>query len=451
LSKIEAGQMVFNKIEFDLYRMLTDLEGLFRLRADDKKIQLIFEYSPDVPRTICTDQVKLRQVLINLLNNALKFTTAGRVKCYVSRVNDPLPAELPNVTDDPQRLDPNGSDTCTLRFAISDTGPGIAPEEQQDLFEAFAQTATGRKAKEGTGLGLTISRRFVQLLGGDGITVESPAAPPLSQPDLPSTRSGSGPGATFTFDIRVEVIPLAKTEQGLNDNELISEMDVRLVSLAPNQPRYRLLIVDDEPVNRQLLRELLAPLGFELREAENGQQAIEIWQEFHPHLIWMDLRMPVLNGYEATQIIKSGQANNNNHPKSKIIALTASSFEEEKADILAAGCDDLLRKPFRETELFQMMSHHIGVQFIYERRNESPIAGKLGEPSLPPELMAGLPPEQLTRLAEAVELSDITWANQIIDDIRPSQPELAGSLSRLVNNFEYSAILAAIEQVTSSK
>ena len=160
--------------------------------------------------------------------------------------------------------------------------------------------------------------------------------------------------------------------------------------------------------------------------------------------------MPVLNGYEATQIIKSRQSNSR-HLKSKIIALTASSFEEEKADILAAGCDDFLRKPFRETELFQMMSHHIGVQFIYERRNEWPIAGKLGEPSLPPELMAGLPPEQLTRLAEAVELSDITWANQIIDDIRPSQPELAGSLSRLVNNFEYSAILAAIEQVTSSK
>ncbi|MCB0224780.1 MAG: response regulator, partial [Anaerolineae bacterium] len=449
LSKIEAGQMVFNKIEFDLYRMLTDLEGLFRLRADDKKIQLIFEHSPDVPRTIRTDQVKLRQVLINLLNNALKFTTEGRVKCHVSRVNDPLPAELPNVTDDPQGLDPNGPNTCTLRFAISDTGPGIEPEEQQDLFEAFAQTAAGRKAKEGTGLGLTISRRFVQLLGGDGITVESPATLQLSPPDPPSTRSGSGPGTTFTFDIPVKAIPLAKTDQGLNDRGLIAEMDVRPVSLAPNQPRYRLLVVDDEPVNRQLLRELLAPLGFEVREAENGQQAIEIWQEFQPHLIWMDMRMPVLNGYEATQIIKSRQSNSR-HLKSKIIALTASSFEEEKADILAAGCDDFLRKPFRETELFQMMSQHIGVQFIYER-NESPMVDKTGEQTLPPELMDSLPPEQLTRLAEAVELSDIRWANQIIDDIRPSQPELAGNLSRLVNNFEYSAILAAIEQVTSSK
>ncbi|MCB9079252.1 MAG: response regulator [Anaerolineaceae bacterium] len=450
LSKIEAGRMVLSKTEFDLYQMLADLADMFRLRADDKKIQLIFEHSPDVPRTIRTDQIKLRQVLINLLNNALKFTKAGQITCRVSCVKTPMFGELPHVTDDPQNLDPNRSVTCQLRFAISDTGPGIAPEEKTNLFEAFAQTAAGRKAQEGAGLGLALSRRFVQLLGGGEIMVESPATPQLLQPDPPASISGSGPGTTFTFDIRVEVIPLTPTDQGPTARGPISEMDVRRVSLAPNQPRYRLLIVDDEPVNRRLLRELLAPLGFEMREAENGQQAIEIWQEFSPHLIWMDMRMPVLNGYEATQIIKSRQSNSQHLP-SKIIALTASSFEEEKADILAAGCDDFLRKPFRETELFQMMSQHIGVQFIYEGRDESSMAGQMGEPALPPELMASLSLPQLTRLAEAVELSDIMWANQIIDDIRTSQPELAGSLGRLVNNFEYSAILTAIEHVTSSK
>ena len=489
LSKIEAGRMVLNETVFDLHQMLTDLEGMFRLRADDKRIRLVFERSSGVPHTIRTDEVKLRQVLINLLNNALKFTQEGSVTLRVGvrrqglgnrnqesgirsqesgireeeRANEVVQgieglakgAEFGgrNVSGDKDvsssRTIPNSQPLIPIFFSVSDTGPGIAPEEMTSLFEAFVQTETGRQAQEGTGLGLPISRKFVRLLGGDDIRVESPA-------QLPAGDKG-GPGATFVFEVRVEVVNPAKMDNEQYTRELISEIDVRVVGLAPNQPRYRLLIVDDEPINRQLLRELLMPLGFDLREAENGQQAIEIWQEFQPHLIWMDMRMPVLNGYEAIKIIKSAlktppkARKRNLELKTVIIALTASSFEEEKADILAAGCDDFLRKPFREAELFQMMSQHIGVQFIYESPSDLPATSEMDEKTLTPEMMATLPGDQLTRLAEAIELSDVVWANRIINDIRPSQPELAGRLSRLVNNFEYGAILAAIKQVTSPK
>jgi CheY-like chemotaxis protein len=239
------------------------------------------------------------------------------------------------------------------------------------------------------------------------------------------------------------------------------------VSLAPNQPRYRILIVDDDATNRQLLRELLAPFGFDLREAENGQQAIDIWQEFGPHLIWMDMRMPVLDGYEATKRIKKAEGKRQEgedhseqlhpssfspHPSPIIIALTASSFEEEKAEILAAGCDDFLRKPFREAELFRLMSQHIGVQFIHETVDPLPPSGDTDKDALTPDMLMPVPLEQLTQLAEAIELSDVAWATNIINNnIQPTQPELAAILSRLVNNFEYSTLLAAIGRVTSPK
>jgi CheY-like chemotaxis protein len=288
----------------------------------------------------------------------------------------------------------------------------------------------------------------VQLLGGDDIRIESPGRPAGSDQ--------GGPGVTFAFDIPVDVISPAVRDSEPSAGSLLSEIEVRAVGLAPNQPQYRLLIVDDDPTNRQLLRELLSPFGFALREAENGRQALEIWQEFHPHLILMDMRMPVLNGYEATKQIKelagdnSEIENRNSKIKNpKIVALTASSFEEEKAKILDAGCDDFLRKPFRETELFQMMSRHIGVQFVYETLDAGLSPSDMENRPLTPEMLATLPSEQLTQLAEAIELSDVTWANEIIDDIERSQPELAATLSRLVNNFEYSAIQAAINQLTS--
>ncbi|OAD22293.1 two-component hybrid sensor and regulator, partial [Candidatus Thiomargarita nelsonii] len=307
LSKIEAGRITLNKQNFDFYRLLDDVEDMFQLRADDKHLQLLVDRSPDVPQYVQTDEVKLRQVLINLLNNAIKFTQEGGVSLRVS------------------------SEAGALRFEIEDTGPGIAPDELDNLFEAFVQTAAGKLAEEGTGLGLAISRQFVQLMGGD-MTVSSEV----------------GKGTTFKFEIAIRVVKSSDIQSQQTSRQVIA--------LAPGQSRYRILIVDDKHSNRQLLLKLLGPLGFEVRDCCNGVEAIEIWEHWQPHLIWMDMRMPVMDGYEATQRIKAtfkGHA-------TTIIALTASAFEEERAAVLSAGCDDFMRKPFKETDIFEMMHKHIG-------------------------------------------------------------------------------------------
>ncbi|MGK7933199.1 MAG: PAS domain S-box protein [Microcystaceae cyanobacterium] len=315
MSKIEAGRTTFNPSNFDLYQLLDGLETLLRLKAADKKLQLIFERDINVERYIKTDESKLRQVLLNLLGNALKFTDEGGIILRVKQ----------------------GSQPNTLFFEVEDTGHGIANSEIDQLFEAFGQTETGRKIQQGTGLGLPISQKFVQLMGGE-IKVSSTV----------------GQGSIFGFNINIEKV----SEKIVKRNE----NSPKVIGLAPNQPEYRILVVDDRWESRQLLLKLLQSVGFLVKEASNGQEAFEIWQKWQPNLIWMDMRMPVMDGYETTQRIKKtaqGQA-------TAIIALTASAFAEERQGVLSAGCDDFMRKPFREEILWQKMAKYLGVKYQYE-------------------------------------------------------------------------------------
>ena len=259
MSKIEAGRVSLYPYSFDLHRLLDTTQEMLEFKADAQGLQLLFDKHPDIPRYIRTDERKLRQILINLLNNALKFTKEGGVTL---------------------RIKPDAADIHTLLFEIEDTGAGIAPEELETLFEAFTQTESGRQSEEGTGLGLPISRKFVQLMGGD-ITASSQL----------------GVGTVFKFNIVAETA---------REEELQPQQQVKqVVGLEPNQPNYRILVVDDRWENRQIVLKLLEPIGFEVKEASNGKEAIDIWQEWQPHLIWMDMRMPVMNGYEATEYIKS--------------------------------------------------------------------------------------------------------------------------------------------------
>jgi len=415
LSKIEAGRTTLNETNFDLYRLLDDLEDMFRLKADDKGLQLIFERATGIPQYLQTDETKLRQVLINLLNNALKFTKQGGVSLRVGIKNS-------------QSLIANGKESAisheklAITFEIEDTGAGIAPEELDSLFEAFVQTKTGKESQEGTGLGLPISRSFVQLMGGE-ITVSSSV----------------GKGSLFKFDILVSPVDAAsiKTKQSIR----------QVIALEPNQPRYRILIVDDKWSNRQLLIKLLNPLGFELREASNGKEAVEIWDEWQPHLIWMDMRMPVMNGYEATKQIKAttkGQA-------TAIIALTASSLEEERAVVLSAGCDDFIRKPFRDTDIFDTMNKHIGVRYIYEdfRDVQSLTTTKTNtsvdlQAALTPTAIAALPFDLLTNLEEATIRSKMNQIDSLINKIRTLNAPLADALAILAEGFEYPKMASLI-------
>jgi CheY-like chemotaxis protein len=400
LSKIEAVRATLDQRDFDLYELLDELAETFTLAARQKGLQLRIDNAADVPKYIKADAVKLRQVLINLLNNAIKFTSEGSVILKVGKGSGlPSPQEGPN--------------GCRLSFAVIDTGPGIAPDELRELGNAFMQTQAGRRAREGTGLGLAISRSFVQLMGGE----------------LKAT-SEIARGTTFAFDIPVQRVEATSVTPSI-------ERGRRVIGLAPNQPRYRILAVDDRMEGRQLLTRMLTPLGFEVREAGNGEEAIAIWEAWEPHLIWMDMRMPVMDGREATRRIKSTAKGK----ETKIIALTASSFEEERQEILRIGCNDFLRKPFREAVLFQLMRQHLGVQFVYEN-----------EPLLPsttqPEAasMAALPAELQARLKQTVSQLDVNGIQAVIADIQVHDPVLAEGLTKLATNFQYRQILALFQE-----
>ena len=418
LSKIEAGRVTLQKESFDLHRLLDGLEEMFRLRAEDKGLMLIFERIPDVPRFVRTDEGKLRQVLMNLLGNAVKFTQEGgitlRVRSKEYKVGDPL---LPT--------------PCSLlHFEVEDTGPGIAPEELDAVFDPFVQTASGHAyaSEEGTGLGLPISRQFVNLMGGE-LAVSSTL----------------GQGSIFKFDVQIAAVEKADMAEVQT-----SQPARRVIGLEPDQPVYRLLVVDEREASRKLLVELLSPLGFELREAVHGQEAIEIWEGWEPHLIWMDMRMPVMDGYEATKRIKAtikGQA-------TVVVALTASAFEDDRAMILSEGCDDFVRKPFREEEIFDTLAKHLGVRFVYDVEDAQP-AGAAAQPedavlpadSLTPEALMSLPTDWVGDLHQAATQLDADVILDLLDQIREQNASLANALASLVHDFRFDTIMALTESL----
>jgi signal transduction histidine kinase/DNA-binding response OmpR family regulator len=394
-SKIEAGKTTLNLKSIDFYQLLNDLEDMLHLRAANKDLELIFVRGEHLPRYIYADGVKLRQVLLNLLGNAIKFTEQGEVVLTIN-------------------ADTIENEKYTLSFSIRDTGVGIAPDELNKLFEAFAQTSSGRESQEGTGLGLVISQQFVRLMGGDI-----------------SVTSDTGKGSSFSFAIPVRL------GKEISDNSPLNER--RVIGLAPNQAIYKLLVVDDKAINRQLVVKLLSPLGFELKEASNGQEAIEIWEDWQPHLIWMDMRMPVMDGYEATKTIKAHVKGN----ATAIIALTASVLEEEKAIVMSAGCDDFVRKPFKEAIIFETLAKHLGVQFIYE--NTPHDSGAAIEKPLTSADFQIMPQAWLINLSNAALEADSEQVLMLIQEIPATESALMKSLTKMVRQFQFEQILDFIE------
>ncbi len=393
LSKIEAGRMTLHEKAFDFHRMLDDLEDMFALRTQEKKLRLIFERSSDVPQYIKADELRLRQILINLLSNSVKFTKEGGIAMRVS--------SEPSI----QKI--------LLHFEIEDTGIGMDEHDLHTIFDAFVQSESGKMAGEGTGLGLAISHQFVKLMGGN-MTVNSK----------------KDKGSVFRFTI--EVCP-ANTEE-VNAAHTSSR---RVLALAPGQPVYRILVADDKWDNRHLLAKLLGKLGFDVRESENGVQTLEVWESYAPHLIWMDMRMPIMDGYEATRRIKStakGQA-------TAVIALTASAFEEDRKMVLSAGCDDFVRKPFRESEIFEMMEKHIGVQFVYEEDEKTCQESENRNTELNTEDIAALPKELSDALEDATVRADMNRIAEVINKIGQFDKNIGDVLRRMAEEFEYAEIL----------
>jgi signal transduction histidine kinase/DNA-binding NarL/FixJ family response regulator len=408
LSKIEAGKTTLNWQTFDLKHLLDDVEDMFQLRAANVGLNLIFECDRNVPRYICTDEIKLRQVLINLIGNAIKFTKKGSVLVQITHVNPPINADI-----DKQKL---ANSKLILNFSIRDTGVGVAAEELSELFVSFSQAQAGREKQEGTGLGLAISRSFVQLMGGEI-----------------SVASELGQGTTFQFQIQAQL-----------GQKLISETvdKRRILAISADQPNYKILVVDDKPVNCQLLVKLLIPMGFEVQEASNGQEAIAIWDQWEPHLVWMDMRMPVMDGYEATKYIKSTVKGN----ATAVIALTASVLEEEKAIVLSVGCDDFIRKPFNEQIIFDTLAKHLGVKYIYEdmQPHEHQINSS-AQILLTSDNLKVMPDHWIMQLYRSSLEADQNIVINLIGEIPEQEAFLLRSLTKLMRNFQFEKLIDLIE------
>ncbi len=327
MSKIEQGQIELNTEAFSLEKMLEEVVIMMKARSDAAGLTLTAERNRDLPIRIETDKVKLRQVLINFIGNAIKFTETGGIKLRVKALG-----HAAGVLNSPY------TNPVRLRFEIEDTGCGIDEAEIGQLFEKFAQTASGRQSGQGTGLGLPISKSFIELMGG--------------QVRVHSERDQ---GTIFTFDIVCDALPVEEIVEP--EKPAFGESGVP--QIAPMNEPFRILVAEDQLPNRILIRTLLTKAGFQVFEAENGKQAIEKCQECRPHLIFMDNDMPLMNGLEATREILSWQVEN----PPKIIFLSAYAIESYRQEALQAGCVDYLTKPFDKHDLFEVIARHSELKF----------------------------------------------------------------------------------------
>lgn len=395
--------MALDENIFNLDDLLVSLEDLFRLRAAEKNLLLEFE-ACKIPKFLHGDEAKLRQVLTNLIGNALKFTLTGKVTVCVRWATRDEISLVESETPDPHLK--------YLHFSVQDTGPGISSDEIQQIFKPFSQTSSGRSAQQGTGLGLAICRQFVRLMNGE-ITVKS----------LP------GQGSLFAFWVPIKVVEMAEAP----------DKKIRQISgMAEVQPGFRVLVVDDIVDARDWLVRWLKDLGIEVQEASNGQQAVEISDEWQPDLICMDIRMPYMDGLEATRSIKDAARGKT----PVIIAITASAFEDERNAILAAGCDDLLIKPVQSDDLFNILEKHLKVQFIEspEQRTPSDI------PPISIDEFHSLPAEWIHHLQSAVNSADFEQISILVDQIRPEHSQLAESLGILAKNYDLRGLMTLVIQ-----
>ena len=400
MSKIEAGKIVLNNEAFNLHQLLQTIQEMFKIRAEAKSLWFQLQLADNLPQYIVADPRKLRQLLINLLSNAVKFTQNGGVilRAFTRASERSL------------------NNTVQLCFEVADTGKGIAKAELDKLFDAFVQTKSGIQSEGGTGLGLAISRQFAELMGGT-IRVSSTL----------------GTGSTFAFDIQAELAP--------STVDILAPKQVKFLAL--EQDNYRIAVVDDRGNNRLALVKLLESVGFHPRTATNGLEAIALWQDWQPDLIWMDMRMPVMDGYEATRQIK----NQSNVKETVIIAITASAFEEQREKIIDAGCDDFVAKPFTEQAIFDKLIQHLGIKFIYQAETTDKDLEKINkaDKSLSFKDLAMLSPTLVIDINQAAIAVDAKQIEQLITQIPNTQQHIAQTIATMLSEYDFDGIIELTE------
>jgi signal transduction histidine kinase/CheY-like chemotaxis protein len=397
MSKIEAGIIQLESHPFDLDELVQDISDMMRGRAEEKGVRLLLEQSSAFPRFVNADGTKLRHILINLLGNAVKFTHKGVISLRL----DAIPGA------DTQQL--------TLIGEVEDTGSGIAAKDREKIFLPFVQVGD-LDAKKGSGLGLAITRQFVELMGGE-IQVKSEL----------------GKGSIFRFAVPVVLAKVA-------DIPKYESRPGRVLGLRPGQQAYRQLIVEDQMESRLLIRRVLADLGLPVHDVPNGLEAVEQFPQWQPRLIWMDHRMPVMDGVEATQRIRQLPGGE----KVRIVALTASAFEEEQEKFLQAGMDAVIRKPFRLEEIWECLHQQLGLEYIYEVTK--PVsAGPQTLETINVDGLRSLPPQLLNALRENAQGLNLQETLAIIDRIAHEDEELAISLRRSLEGMDFRPLLQKID------
>ena len=388
LSRIEAGRIALQNHPIDLNEVINAAADMTRLRAEQKGLEFTLDYSKNLPRYVVGDDHLLRQVIINLLNNAAKYTEKGFVQLQL----ESLEGEV-------------------VRFCIKDSGQGISAQEQQSIFQAFYQTASGSAQGEGTGLGLTISQEYVRLMGGELVLKSEP-----------------GVGSQFCFAIKLPASEAPETIPSLG----------QVLALAGDERRHRVMVVEDDADNRQLICSLLEGVGFVVRALTNGEEAVAEFARWRPRLIWMDMRMPVMDGYEATRRIRALPGGD----EVKIVALTASAFAEDRPGIIAAGCDDMMTKPFDEEKMFKLMGKLLELRYRYSPKVIPEAVGVGPVPSTVE--LSSIPDELLSKLQSASLELDVVAAEAVLAQLRERAPQMAATLGELVHNYRFDKIIQII-------
>ena len=403
ISKIEVRRVNLEPVTFDLRALLHDIESMFRLRTDAKELHFEVYVTNDLPRNIIADVNKLRQILINLLGNAVKFTEQGGIAVRVSLQDDARGEKR-------------------LVVEVEDSGPGIAEDELDKAFQYFEQTESGRKSQSGSGLGLPISREYARMMGGDIRVVCRP-----------------GEGSIFCLDIGVSV--------GSESYRMEKTRQSRVIALQPGQSIPRILVADDREENRTVLIRLLEIVGFEVREAADGREAVEIFEQWQPQFIWMDIRMPVMDGLEATRRIKATVAGK----ATVVAAITASAWVEDRESIMAAGCDEFVRKPYREQEIFDVMAKHLGLEYVYEEENEKNDAGRHDIELTHEYMKKALPADLRGELLAAVLRLNSALTLEVIDRIASQDAAVGAVLKKLAEDLAFDRLLALTEDTATNQ
>jgi CheY-like chemotaxis protein/nitrogen-specific signal transduction histidine kinase len=397
MSKIEAGRIELNPATFNLPRLLDDLASMFRLRAEAKALRFEMLVDGESVPYVLADEGKIRQALINLLGNAIKFTRQGQIRMHVTLCRK--------------------SDQLWMSAHVEDTGSGLTDDEQKKLFEPFTQTSRGVNSQEGTGLGLAISRKYARLMGGD-ITVSSQR----------------GQGSTFRFEI-----PIEPGDAGV---AIRRKAHPRVVALRAGQESPKILVVDDHVENRDWLMKLLSSIGFSVESADNGQAAIRTWESWKPRLILMDVHMPVMDGLEATRRIKAD-------PRGKetaIVILTASALDEDRRAVAQTGADDFIAKPCREEDLLEKIRALLDLAYDYEDVGEAdskPLAGIAALGSA----LAQLPLELVEELRNATSIGNKRLLDSLILKVpQAGDAAAARSLQELADKYQYDDLTRLLEE-----